>query len=78
MIKHIYIVPIESVTVKDSLTYEAVPVKILDRQAQRLRDIEVTSVKVLWRRQFIERATWDAEATMKAKYPHLFPSYIQT
>ena len=68
------IVPLESVAVKDSLSYEDVPVEILDCQVRRLRNKEVASVKVLWRSQFIEGATWEAEAAMKAKYPHLFPS----
>ncbi|WMV46564.1 hypothetical protein MTR67_039949 [Solanum verrucosum] len=43
------IVPLESVVVKDSLTYEEVPVEILDRQVRRLRNKEVASIKVLWR-----------------------------
>ena len=67
------IVPLESMAVKDSLSYENVPVKILDRQVRRLRNKEVTSVKVLWRSQSVEGATWEAEAAMKAKYPYLFP-----
>ncbi|WMV46395.1 hypothetical protein MTR67_052785 [Solanum verrucosum] len=68
------IVPLESVAVKDSLSYEDVPVEILDRQVRRLRNKEVASVKVLWRSQSVEGATWEAEAAMKSKYPHLFPS----
>jgi len=68
------IVPLESMVVKDSLTYEDVPVEILDRQIRRLRNKEVVSVKVLWRSQSVEGATWETEAVMKAKYPHLFPS----
>ncbi|WMV13467.1 hypothetical protein MTR67_006852 [Solanum verrucosum] len=68
------IVPLESVVVKDSLTYEDVPVEILDRQVRRLRNKEVTSVNVFWRSQSVEEATWEAEAAIKAKYHHLFPS----
>ena len=68
------IVPLESVVVKDSLTYEDVPVEILDPLVQRLRNKEVASVKVYWRSQSVEGATWEAEAAMKSKYPHLFPS----
>ncbi|KAH0647574.1 hypothetical protein KY285_032822 [Solanum tuberosum] len=68
------VVPLESVAVKDSLTYEDVPAEILYRQVRRLRNKEVASVKVLWRSQSVEEATWEAEAAMKAKYPHLFPS----
>ncbi|WMV13939.1 hypothetical protein MTR67_007324 [Solanum verrucosum] len=59
---------------KDSLTYEDVPVEILDHQVRRLRNKEVASVTVLWRSQTVEGATWEAEAAMKAKYPHLFHS----
>ncbi|TMX00882.1 hypothetical protein EJD97_025751 [Solanum chilense] len=47
-------------------------VEILDRQARRLRNREVASVKVLWRSQSVEGATWEAEAAMKAKYHHSF------
>ncbi|WMV41039.1 hypothetical protein MTR67_034424 [Solanum verrucosum] len=59
----------------NGLTFEEVPVDILDRQDQRLRSKEVASVIVLWRRQSIEGTTWEAEARMKAKYPHLLHSY---
>ncbi|WMV41725.1 hypothetical protein MTR67_035110 [Solanum verrucosum] len=68
------IVPLESVVVKDSLSYEDVPIEILNRQVRRLRNKEVALVKVLWRSQSVEGATWEAEAAMKSKYPHLFPS----
>ncbi|WMV07870.1 hypothetical protein MTR67_001255 [Solanum verrucosum] len=67
------VVLLETVVVKDSLSYEDVPVEILDRQVRRLRNKEVASVKVWWRSQSIVGATWEAEAAMKIKYPHLFP-----
>ncbi|WMV40814.1 hypothetical protein MTR67_034199 [Solanum verrucosum] len=47
---------------------------ILDRQIRKLRTKEVASVKVLWRNQFVEEATWEAEADMKKRYQHLFES----
>ena len=68
------VLPLESVTVKYSLSYEDVPVEILDRQVRRLRNKEVASVKVLWRSQSVEGATWEAEAATKVKYYHLLPS----
>ncbi|WMV29191.1 hypothetical protein MTR67_022576 [Solanum verrucosum] len=58
------IVSLKSVAVKDSLTYEEVPIEILDRHVRRLRNKEVASVKVLWRSQFVEEATWEAETAM--------------
>ncbi|XP_069143357.1 uncharacterized protein [Solanum lycopersicum] len=65
---------LETVAVKDSLSYEDVPVEILDRRVRRLRNKEVASVKVLWRSQSVEGDTWEEEAPMKAKYPYLYPS----
>ena len=68
------VVPLESVAMKDSLSYEDVLIEILDRQVRRLKNKEAASVKVLWRSQSVEGATWEAEAAMKAKYPYLLPS----
>lgn len=44
-----FVIPVASVGVKDSLSYEEVPVQILDRQVCRLRNKEVALVKVLWK-----------------------------
>ncbi|WMV54555.1 hypothetical protein MTR67_047940 [Solanum verrucosum] len=41
------IVPYESLGIKDSLSYEEVPVEIFDRQVRKLKNKEVSSVKVL-------------------------------
>ena len=41
------VVQLKSVPVKDSHSYEDVPVDILDNQVRRLRHKEVVSVKVL-------------------------------
>ncbi|KAF3685344.1 hypothetical protein FXO37_00715 [Capsicum annuum] len=66
------VVPIQSIDVENTLSYEKIPVKILDYQARRLSNKEVPLVKVLWRNQSVEGATWEAEADMRTKYPHLF------
>ncbi|XP_070019369.1 uncharacterized protein [Nicotiana sylvestris] len=66
------IVPIETIKDNEELLYEEILVAILDRQVQKLRNKEITSVKVLWRNQQIEEATWEAEEEMKKKYPRLF------
>ncbi|XP_055803431.1 uncharacterized protein LOC129872473 [Solanum dulcamara] len=44
-----FIVPLESVGVKESLSYKEVLMEILDRQVRKLRNKEVASVNVLWR-----------------------------
>ncbi|TMW99528.1 hypothetical protein EJD97_002395 [Solanum chilense] len=74
LVRDIFNTAQKSVAVKDSLSYEDVPVEILDRQVRRLRNKEVVSIKVLWRSQSVEGATSEAEAAMKAKYPHPFIS----
>nr|XP_016465893.1 PREDICTED: uncharacterized protein LOC107788708 [Nicotiana tabacum] len=66
------IVPIEAIEVNEKLSYDEIPVAILDRQVRKLRNKEVASVKVLWQSQQVEEATWEAESEMKEKYPHLF------
>ncbi|WMV09839.1 hypothetical protein MTR67_003224 [Solanum verrucosum] len=68
------IVPTENIGIKDSLSYEKLPVQILDRQVHKLRTKEVASAKVLWRNQYVEEATCEAEEDMKRRYPHLFRS----
>ncbi|XP_073137120.1 uncharacterized protein [Henckelia pumila] len=40
------------------LSYEEIPVQILDRQVRRLRNIKIPMVKVLWRNQLFEEARW--------------------
>ncbi|WMV40922.1 hypothetical protein MTR67_034307 [Solanum verrucosum] len=43
-----YIIHIEDVQVIWDLTYEEVPIAILDHQVKKLRNKEMASVKVLW------------------------------
>ncbi|WMV37615.1 hypothetical protein MTR67_031000 [Solanum verrucosum] len=47
------IISTEDIGIKDSLSYEEIPVQILDCQVRKLRTKEVTSVKVHWRNQFV-------------------------
>ncbi|KAK4731706.1 hypothetical protein R3W88_024694 [Solanum pinnatisectum] len=68
------IIPTENIEIEDSLSYEEILVQILDHQVCKLRTKEVASVKVFWRNQFVEEATWEAEEDMKKRYPHLYES----
>ncbi|XP_049343827.1 uncharacterized protein LOC125808122 [Solanum verrucosum] len=67
-----YITLIEDVQVTGDLTYEEVPIAILDRQVKKLRNKEMASVKVLWRNQQVEEVMWEGKEAMKSKYPYLF------
>ena len=66
------VIETQSVQVQDDLSYESRPIQILDREVKRLRNKEIPLVKVLWRNQQFEEATWEREDDMKQKYPELF------
>ncbi|XP_070040299.1 uncharacterized protein [Nicotiana tomentosiformis] len=42
------ILPVEIIEVNKELTYEEIPVAIFDKQVRKLRNKEISSVKVLW------------------------------
>ncbi|WMV08778.1 hypothetical protein MTR67_002163 [Solanum verrucosum] len=56
------IVSLEGLGFDERLSYEKVPVEILDQQVKRLRNKEIASVKVLWRNQLVGDSTWEAKA----------------
>ena len=58
--------------IEENLTYEEQPVEILDRRDQVLRTKIIPLVKVLWKNQSYEEATWEREEDMRIHYPHLF------
>ena len=68
------IIPTKIFGIKYSLFYQEILIKILDHQVRKLRTMEVTSVKVHWRNQFVEEATSNTELDMKRRYPLLFES----
>ena len=66
------IISIGGLGVDEKLSYDEVPIEILDYQVMMFSNKEVASVKVLWRNQLKKGATWEAEADMKSRYLHLF------
>ena len=52
---------------KENLTYEEIPVQIVDRKEKVLRTKVIPLVKVLWKNH--ER---EPEAQMRRQYPQLF------
>ncbi|XP_070030035.1 uncharacterized protein [Nicotiana sylvestris] len=54
------------------MTYDVEPVAILDQQVRKLRSKYIASVKVQWRGQPVEEATWEIERDMQSRYLHLF------
>ena len=68
------ILSVEGLGVDENLSYEEGPLDILDRQVKELGNKKVSTVKVLWRNHLVEGETWEAEADMRSRYPHLFIS----
>ena len=66
------IIQTKNIEIKDSLSYEEI--SFLDCQVRKLRTKEVALVKVLWRNQSVEEATWEYEEEIKKRYPHPFDS----
>ena len=67
-----FIISLKVLEVKENLSYEDVIIEILDRQFKILMNKEVFSVKVFWRNQQVEGATWEDNAGMMSRYPHIF------
>ena len=68
------ILPVEGLGVDENLSFEEVPIEILDQQVKQLRNKEGATIKVLWRNHFVEGEIWEAETDMRFRYPHLFSS----
>ncbi|XP_047250017.1 uncharacterized protein LOC124885820 [Capsicum annuum] len=68
----VVIEPSEDLDIQNNLSFEEFLVEILDFQVWKLRSKEVPLVKVFLRNQSVEGATWEVEAEMHTKYPHLF------
>src|ERR1044072_9337457 len=60
-----------NVELRDNLTMEVPPIKIVDRSIKRLRNKEVPLVKVIWN-QATGDATWEVEDKMRESHPELF------
>ena len=66
----------EPLALDQYLSYEECPIQILDKREKELRNKKISLVKVLWRSQSVEEATWELEDEMRNKYPELFGKQI--
>ncbi|XP_024024855.1 uncharacterized protein LOC112092574 [Morus notabilis] len=67
-----HVIEHEPIQIREDMTYEEQPVQILAREEKRLRNRTIPLVKILWRNQKVEEATWEREDEIRRKYPHLF------
>ena len=59
------------VEVKEDLTLEMRPIRIVDQGEKELRNKKIPIVRILWRNAQVEEETWEREAEMRKKYPNL-------
>ena len=64
-----HILPIQDVSVGEDITCREEHVTIIDRETRRLRNKDITMVKVQWHRHSLEECTWEMEQTMIDQYP---------
>ncbi|KAJ9536718.1 hypothetical protein OSB04_un000103 [Centaurea solstitialis] len=66
------ILPLGEIQVDEKLRATEEPIEILDRETKQLRRSKIPIVKVRWNSRHGPEFTWEREAFMKDKYPHLF------
>ncbi|XP_043701235.1 uncharacterized protein LOC122651765 [Telopea speciosissima] len=69
-----HILHYEPLQLKEDLSYEEEPVKILDRKEKVLWNRSVSLVKVQWKNNSGREASWEMEAELWDQYPQLFES----
>ncbi|XP_074317169.1 uncharacterized protein LOC141653338 [Silene latifolia] len=67
-----HVLEVEHIELDEALTYVETPKEILDRKVRKTRKGETVLLKVLSSNHKVEEATWEAEETMKKRYPYLF------
>uniref|UniRef100_A0A2N9HZT1 Tf2-1-like SH3-like domain-containing protein n=1 Tax=Fagus sylvatica TaxID=28930 RepID=A0A2N9HZT1_FAGSY len=67
-----HILDFQPIQIREDLTYDEQPIKILDRKEQVLRRRTIRFVQVLWQNHGTKEATWELEEEMRTSYPHLF------
>ncbi|CAN6556010.1 unnamed protein product [Malus baccata var. baccata] len=67
-----HVIPPQSLEINPNLTYDKVPMTILDWKDKVLKNKTIRMVKVLWRNHLVEEATWETDERMRDLYPHLF------
>ncbi|KAL3502661.1 hypothetical protein ACH5RR_037110 [Cinchona calisaya] len=67
-----HVIQDQSIEIKSDLTYEQVPLRIVDHKEQQLQHRTIPYVKVQWSNQTVREVTWELEEEVKKNYPHFF------
>ncbi|MCI58093.1 hypothetical protein A2U01_0079346, partial [Trifolium medium] len=66
-----HVITPDDIQLREKLSFEVPPLKIVDKKMKRLRTKEIPLVKVIWN-ETTGDATWELESKMKEQYPELF------
>ncbi|GJX93382.1 putative reverse transcriptase domain-containing protein [Tanacetum coccineum] len=69
-------IPLDEINIDEKLNFIGEPVKIIDREVKRLKQIRIPIVKVHWNSIRGPEYTWEREDQMQKKYPHLFANPV--
>jgi len=61
----------DTVQLKNNLTFDAIPVQIMDKKVNELRGRQIPLVKVMWNEANGD-ITWELEEKITNLYPYLF------
>ena len=64
-----HVLSYDPLEIREDLTYEEQPERILQREEKVLQRKIIAFVKILWKNHSLREATWEREEKMKAKYP---------
>ena len=67
-----HMIDFQTLEVQEDVSYEEMPINILERKEKILRNRSIPLVKVQWQRHSSEEATWELEEEMRRLYPSLF------
>ena len=67
-----HVLPAQDVNVGEDITYGEELVAIVDRETRRLRNKDITMVKVQWHMHILKEYTWEMEEAIMDQYPQLF------
>ena len=65
-------ISLKELVVKEDLTYEEYPIKILEMAKRVTRSRVIKMCKVQWNRYTEDQATWKREEDLRKAYPQLF------
>ena len=66
------LVPAREADISEDLTYEAKPIRIVDKQMRKLRSKMIPQVRIQWDDQAGKQDSWENEDEMRKAYPYLF------